>query len=375
MPADNPNAFKHQVNLAMARRLAESLRRVHPRFDQAAFLREVRRGLEPLELKPRIAWFSDCLAKFLPRDYLEALNVVVAALGSEQTSKAEGGEGVFFYWVHARFVETRGLGHVDESLRALREITKRGTSEFAVRPFLAAHPKRVLAFLKRCARDRNPHVRRWVSEGTRPRLPWGARLPAFVAEPSETLALLELLKNDGSLYVRTSVANHLGDVAKDHPDRVIELLERWKRQDVAEVNWIAERALRHLVKQGHPGAFRLLGFAHGTRASLSKIKVSPKRVRVGERLTFEFELTSRNRELVMIDYAIYYQLAPRARRLGRKVYKLKRCELPAGKRLWNEKQHVFRPITTRTYYKGLHRLEILGNGMPLGRAEFTLDVP
>src|SRR5690606_34689293 len=100
-------------------------------------------------------------------------------------------------------------------------------------------------------------VRRWVSEGTRPRLPWGARLPAFVADPSETLALLELLKNDASLYVRTSVANHLGDVAKDHPERVIELLERWKRQGVTQVSWIAERALRHVVKQGHPGALRL----------------------------------------------------------------------------------------------------------------------
>jgi hypothetical protein len=51
MPADNPNAFKHQVNLAMARRLAETLRKVYPGFDQSAFLRDVRRGLEPLELK------------------------------------------------------------------------------------------------------------------------------------------------------------------------------------------------------------------------------------------------------------------------------------------------------------------------------------
>src|SRR3954451_15946620 len=51
---ENPNAFKHAVGIASAQRLADELARVHPSFDVRGFLREAKRGLEPLELKPRI---------------------------------------------------------------------------------------------------------------------------------------------------------------------------------------------------------------------------------------------------------------------------------------------------------------------------------
>jgi 3-methyladenine DNA glycosylase AlkC len=60
-------------------------------------------------------------------------------------------------------------------------------------------------------------VRRLVSEGSRPRLPWGLQLKALVADPSPTLPLLRALQDDPSEYVRRSVANHLNDIAKDHP--------------------------------------------------------------------------------------------------------------------------------------------------------------
>ncbi len=60
-------------------------------------------------------------------------------------------------------------------------------------------------------------MRRLVSEGTRPRLPWAPRLRAFQKDPRPVLELLELLKDDPELYVRRSVANNLNDIGKDHP--------------------------------------------------------------------------------------------------------------------------------------------------------------
>ncbi len=45
-------------------------------------------------------------------------------------------------------------------------------------------------------------MRRLVSEGTRPRLPWAMRLPLFIKDPSPVIDLLEALKDDDEEYVR-----------------------------------------------------------------------------------------------------------------------------------------------------------------------------
>jgi 3-methyladenine DNA glycosylase AlkC len=83
---------------------------------------------------------------------------------------------------------------------------------------LSRDPERTLARLREWARDPHPHVRRLVSEGTRPRLPWAPRLVAFQKDPRPVLELLELLKDDPELLVRRSVANNLNDIGKDHPE-------------------------------------------------------------------------------------------------------------------------------------------------------------
>jgi HEAT repeat protein len=75
--------------------------------------------------------------------------------------------------------------------------------------------------------DPSEHVRRLVSEGTRPRLPWASRLPAFQRDPAPVLALLERLKDDPALYVRRSVANNLNDIGKDHPALLADTARAW----------------------------------------------------------------------------------------------------------------------------------------------------
>jgi 3-methyladenine DNA glycosylase AlkC len=86
-----------------------------------------------------------------------------------------------------------------------------------------------LAILSDWAKDENPHVRRLVSEGTRPRLPWTMQLKPFIEDPRPVLKLLEKLKTDPVLMVRRSVANNLNDIAKDNPDLVVKTLRRWKK--------------------------------------------------------------------------------------------------------------------------------------------------
>jgi len=97
----------------------------------------------------------------------------------------------------------------------------------------------------------------YAQRGTRPGLPWAQRIPAFVENPTLTIPILEALRNDEDLYVRWSVANHLGDIAKDHPDRVFEICENWLIESSNEVRWIIRHALRYPAKKGNKAALQL----------------------------------------------------------------------------------------------------------------------
>lgn len=367
---DNPRAFKHAVGTAAAGRLADDLRRVYPAFDVGGFLREAQRGLAPLELKPRIRFLCDAMARRLPADYPRALEIVLATLGPELVEGVQVSSNLFHYWVHASFVEVYGLEHIEISLSAMREITKRSTSEFAVRPFLMRELPRVLTFLESCTEDPSPHVRRWISEGTRPFLPWGKRVPALLKEPGLALALVERLRDDSSVYVRTSLANHLNDVSKLKPELSVSTINAWSKARVPDIDWLAKRALRGLVKAGYPSALAVFGARATTRAELASLRLEKARISVGEHLEFELTVIGAADEQLVIDYALSFPGA--AGRTSRKVFKLASKAIKRGEQLSMRKRHSFRRITTRVYRAGKHKVEILVNGKVLGSAQFSL---
>ena len=68
------------------------------------------------------------------------------------------------------YVGVYGREHFDESLAALRYLTRFSSGEFAIREFLRLDLPRALAMMERWSRDENEHVRRLASEGCRPRL-------------------------------------------------------------------------------------------------------------------------------------------------------------------------------------------------------------
>jgi 3-methyladenine DNA glycosylase AlkC len=367
---DNPQAFKHLVNEASATRLARELAAVHAAFDARGYVREVVRTLPELELKPRIRLLSDTLVRYLPSHYPDALAILLGTLGPPLGEGEGAGASAFYYWVHASFVEHHGLAHPELSLAAMREITQRSTAEFAVRPYLHQHLERTLAFLRTCARDPNPHVRRWVSEGTRPYLPWGTRVPALVREPAHGLALLELLRGDASAYVRTSLANHLNDVSKLDAAVAIGAVRRWLADGVPGAEWVAQRALRGLVKAGHADALAVFGVDKRTSARVTRFQLAAKSICVGEQLTFEATIAGEKSERLVVDYAVLF---PGAReRMSRKVFKWATPTLAQGERLTLTKRHSFKPITTRVYRAGSHTLELLVNGNVVETAHFTL---
>ena len=245
--------------------LAGNLAVAHGGFDQASFRRSAIAGIEPLAILQRGHHLARVVREHLPAKYEEAIALLLRSLTPALTRTDVLGLGGFFYLPHVCFVATYGLdaehnagrGPFETSMRAQYELTRRFSAEFSIRPFLIRWPERTLAHLTKWTRDPDPHVRRLCSEGTRPRLPWAQRIPAFVKDPTPVRPILEALKDDPDLYVRRSVANHLGDVAKDHPALVFEICERWLANASDERKWLIRHAVRHPAKHGVSAAVRL----------------------------------------------------------------------------------------------------------------------
>jgi 3-methyladenine DNA glycosylase AlkC len=245
--------------------LAHNLALVHPRFDGESFRHAALDGLKPLAILQRGHHLARVLRKHLPANYGDAIEILLRSLTLPLTRTDDLGLGVFFYLPHVAFVAAYGLDAAHNggrdpfeiSMRAQRELTRRFSAEFSIRPFLIKWPDRTLARLLEWTRDPDPHVRRLCSEGARPRLPWAVRIPAFIKDPRPVLPILEALKDDADPYVRRSVANHLGDIAKDHPALAFEICECWLVGASAERKWLIRHAVRHPAKKGVQAALRL----------------------------------------------------------------------------------------------------------------------
>ena len=234
-------------------------------FDQDGFRSAALEGLEPLGILERGQKIGAALRQHLPQKYATAAEILLGSLTPPLTRTDSIGLEVFFYLPHVCFVreygvkpeENEGEDPFEISMQAQYELTQRFSAEFSIRSFLISNQERTMTRLSEWTSDGSPHVRRLCSEGTRPRLPWSQKIPAFVRNPAHTLPILEALKHDPDLYVRRSVANHLGDVAKDHPDFVFSVCERWLAGASNEIRWLIRHALRHPAKKGNATALRL----------------------------------------------------------------------------------------------------------------------
>lgn len=252
--------------------LAQNILYIHNDFQAKAFCECALTGIEPLQLMQRGQHIAKALHRFLPGNYSDAIAIMIASLTPALAEAEAFGLAGFFYLPHSFFVSeygqdrkyNNGKDPFETSMGALYALTTRFTSEFAIRTFLIHQQERTLAKVLDWLDDPNPHVRRFCTEGTRPRLPWGKRIPSFVSNPRPTLHLLEALKSDKSLYVRRSVANHLGDIAKDNPEVAFSTCERWLKEDASkDLQWLVRHAVRHPAKKGDARALKIRAAAKG----------------------------------------------------------------------------------------------------------------
>jgi 3-methyladenine DNA glycosylase AlkC len=364
--------LKTFFNARLVERLAAALHGAWPSFPRDAFLREASTGLEAHELLGRARHLSEAMRRALPADYPRAVDVLVRSLGPELERTERWGMEVFFYLPHVLYVAEHGLEHFEESMRAQHELTRRFSAEFSIRAYLERHPEKTLARLRQWAEDPSVHVRRLVSEGTRPRLPWAPRLRAFQEDPRPVLALLELLKDDPELYVRRSVANNLNDIGKDHPDVLVQVAKAWMRDATPEREWLVRHALRSAIKRGEPAALEVLG---ARRPSGIEVRATalPRRAKLGGAVDVRFEVANRSRkpQALVVDLAVHFQKANGAAKP--KVFKVKALTLEPGQVTEVGKRVSFEQLSTRRHYTGPHRFEAVvnGQGLPLGEVDVT----
>ncbi len=382
---DNPAAFKHAYSPEKVAAIGQMIASVAPRFDRARFLAVALPGLTELPMKARVDAVARAIHEALPVPFPSAAEALTEALGPPGAPSGKApwgpaepsGEGLsgFQVWPLTRFVARYGLDHHDASMAALREMTRRWTAEFALRPFLAAEPVRTLAVLTGWVRSSDQHLRRAASESTRPRLPWGSQLRAFIADPSPVLELIEPLRCDPEDYVRRSVANNLNDIGKDHPDVLLEVAARWWAQGRGPSRQLVSHALRSLVKDGHPGALSILGFSVPPQVSCQTPVLSHPVLHLGQTQSLSCVLVSRSSAPQRLSVDVVLHLVGARGQPREKVFKGKTLTLPPGATETIRWSQPLRAVSTRAYYTGPHALELSVCGQRMGRAPFELRIP
>ncbi len=359
--------LKHLIGPHTARDTADAVARAWPPFDHAAFLTDTLPVIDSLELMQRGQCIADALHRHLPGDFKTAARILSDCLPAREVSGLSGWALLSFN----QYIARHGRGHLTTALDLLKALTPHFTAEFGIRPFIAEEQDAALAVISSWVLDPNHHVRRLASEGTRPRLPWAMRLPQLVADPTPILPILEALLDDPEDYVRRSVANSLNDIAKDHPDLVADFVERHAKGASKERLWLLKHASRTLIKKGHGKALANFGFAALTDVAAT-LTLASDRIDFPGELTFEIRLANTGAEArtVLVDYAIHHQKKDGS--LSPKVFKGKSLTIAACDSVTIAKRHAFRPITTRVYHPGRHRLEIMVNGLVQTGADFNL---
>lgn len=313
---------------------------------------------ENMALKARMRHNATVLHEFMPADFPAAVTVMEKLI--TRLRKQQFGEDSLAMMFLPDYIEVYGLDHFEHSVKALEFVTQFVSCEFAVRPFLLKYGDKMITQMQAWALHENYKVRRFASEGSRPRLPWAMAIPALKKDPSPVLVILERLKNDPSEWVRRSVANNLNDISKDHPAVMMTIARSW--QGISkETDAIIKHGCRTLLKKGHAEVLDHYGL-ESKNVTMNGFEVLTPNVKIGDGLEFAFSVSNDHSaaQTVRLEYGVYYNKANG--QLAKKVFKIsERIYQPGEKADINRKQS-FKLITTRKFYSGKHQLSIIING-------------
>lgn len=364
-------AFKDWFDAEAARRLGVQMQTAWPPFPLRQFEACATRDLDRLEFHGRVHHFTEALTRCLPENTSQAMDILCRSFPPVDPDNEAINDG-WLQWPVGHYIACQGLDDFDAAMRAMIELTQRFTSEFAVRPFVEHQPEATFAALRKLTSHPSPHVRRWCSEGVRPRLPWGNRLQQLVQDPSPIWPILEALRDDPSRYVQKSVANCLNDIAKDHPDLVIDRCTAWKPHAGKARQWIIRHGLRTIIKDGHPRALALMGYEPDPPVTAVP-KLKRKTCTLGETVELQADLVNPGTTPQPLLLDIVVSFPNKQGILREKVLKWTTLTLQPGEQRTLRKQlNFFRPSSVRTLYPGPHTFHLQLNGSRQGAAGIRL---
>ena len=372
--------FKNAFNEKLIKNMAHFFSKSWPEFRSRDFIKDAKINFEDLELKERSNQITVAMKEHLPSDFAHAANILLASLGepiNDDKIVRDSDKSGLVGWAimpMAEYVGLHGWSHYSKSMDLFKEMTQRFTCEFGIRHFILKDPKKTIKTINKWTKNKDRHVRRLASEGIRPRLPWAMQLETFIKNPEPIIEILEQLKDDPEEYVRRSVANNLNDISKDHSQIISELSEKWIKGATQNRHRLLKHACRTLIKNGDKKILSIFGY---TKPKLKKIKLTllSKKIKLGEALNFKLSLGSLGSENqpLLIDYVIHH-----VKKNGSntpKVFKWTIKSLPSNSEIEINKKHSFKTISTRIYYGGVHKVDIMINGSLVASSSFTLIIP
>jgi len=353
--------LKEMFNKKYYEKLAGEFERVDRDFNGIRFIEDVTVDLSERSLNQRMRNTSIVLQKHLPQNYVNAIEIMMQVIPAMPKG--------YTTLVFPDFTGLFGGKNFTLSMEALKFFTQYGSSEFAIREFLKHDFDKTIRVMYEWSEDKNHHVRRLASEGSRPRLPWSFKLDAVIKNPQVTVPILENLKADAELYVRKSVANHLNDFSKDSPKHVLKLVGGWDKSNT-HTAWIVKRGCRSLIKKGDKNSLAVFNYTKKIGVRIENFKLSAATVRLNENLEFTFDLVSTKSvdQNIIIHYCIHY--FKKSGVLSPKVFSLKETILKPGEQLKIMKKQRFQDFTTRKHFTGNHAIDILVNGNIVHSASF-----
>ncbi|MFJ5588356.1 hypothetical protein ACIQCG_01235 [Streptomyces noursei] len=361
------------LNAERIARIGREVQAVCPEFDADSFVTSVMADLPRLELSARIARTSQGLHAHLPVTGPDALDLLLCSLPPTPAAAGVTNDfGLHLYSPHSDYVSRylRTAEHLDQSLAALARMTGYFSAELPVRHFLTDFPDETMKAIDAWTRSEDFRVRRLASEATRPLLPWAPR----IALPADAgLPILETLYDDAHLYVRTSVANHLGDIAATQPDLVLATLQRWKtsgRLTGQQFAFLARNALSNRLKEGWPPAYTILGYAHDAPITLTPLTLERTELRKGTPLTFSATLSSTATAPVHVMFVI--ATTGQNGQPREKVFFLRRATAKPGQELRLAKTHPLRSTARWKVSPGSYSLALQINGRRFPSVAFSI---
>lgn len=382
--------------------MAANFAKYDKQFNQQQFVKDASHNLENHELKERSNQIIVAMQKHLPAQLEDCAPIILNSLSVIDKQKEQGDElfsqtyssnnyslkgdekqtvGIDGWAIMpiADFIGIKATLNektprlVPLAMSLFKEVTKRFSAEFGIRYLLTTFPDETIAILKTWLSDSNQHVRRLISEGSRPRLPWGMQLPLFIKDPSPVIELLAALKDDKEEYVRRSVANNLNDIAKDHPPLVNAIAKKWLINADKNRQKLIRHACRTLIKNSDKETLAILGYKKAQLKNIS-FKLNKEKLIFGEAIELQLTLASdsNSEQGLIIDYIIHHQKANGS--TSPKTFKWKVCQLAENKKLTAKKKHSIKKITTRVYYPGIHTVEIIANGNVIAKQQFELVI-